>query len=86
MYHVQCMYRGLGIVGTLGPMCRAYKAAKQQACEKAGVQHAPKVSLSSTLEWTVWYGVMPCSDCLVTVVHMVSVNTRCTVSIQPCTI
>ncbi|KAL0033567.1 hypothetical protein WJX79_003970 [Trebouxia sp. C0005] len=42
VYHVQCMYRGLGIVGTLGPMCRAYKAAKQQACEKAGVQHAPK--------------------------------------------
>ncbi|DBB00903.1 TPA: hypothetical protein ACH3X1_000820 [Trebouxia sp. C0004] len=39
VYHVQCMYRGLGIVGTLGPMCRAYKAAKQQACEKAGVQH-----------------------------------------------
>ena len=86
MYHVQCMYRGLGIVGTLGPMCRAYKAAKQQASEKAGMQHAPKVSLASAFEWTVWSGVMPCSDCVVAVVHMVSVATRCTVSIQPYTI
>lgn len=42
VYHIQCMYRGLGIVGTLGPMCREYKAAKQQACEKAGIQHPPK--------------------------------------------
>ncbi len=80
------MYRGLGIVGTLGPMCRAYKAAKQQASEKAGIQHAPKVSLASAFEWTVWYGVMPCSDSLVTVVHMVAINTSSTVSIQPYTI
>ncbi len=86
MYHVQCMYRGLGIVGTLGPMCRAYKAAKQQASEKAGMQHAPKVSLASALEWTVWYGVMPCSDFVVTVVHMVSVKISSTVSILPYTI
>lgn len=80
------MYRGLGIVGTLGPMCRAYKAAKQQASEMAGIQHAPKVSLASAFEWTVWYGVMPCSDSLVTVVHMVAINTSSTVSIQPYTI
>jgi len=70
VYHVQCMYRGLGIVGTLGPMCRAYKAAKLHACEKAGVQHTLKVSLLSASEYTVWYGVMPCSDCVVTVVPM----------------
>ena len=49
VYHIQNMYRGLTVVGTLQGLCRDYKEAKAQSWKAAGVRGKPRVRSAGPL-------------------------------------
>lgn len=72
VYHMQCMYRGLGIIGSLAGFSKDYKELRHTAFQLAGTRRAPKVSLEAahlqpgTLSTVC---TMPATDAAVSAIH-----------------